>query len=99
MRVFCASKPSMAAVMISGVSFGGMSAFGPSRLTHLRVPAQGSAKDLPSSAGRCLAPPAEPLIAQIVYVSPDRSEEDGPWFEMPAVPAPAWQRKQALTIA
>jgi hypothetical protein len=24
MRVFCASKPSMAAAMISGVSFGGM---------------------------------------------------------------------------
>jgi hypothetical protein len=46
-----------------------------------------------------LAPPAEPLIAQIVYVSPDGSEEDGPRYELSAVPAPAWQRKQALTIA
>ena len=33
------------------------------------------------------------------YVSPDGSEEDGPRYELSAVPAPAWQRKQALTIA
>ena len=46
-----------------------------------------------------LAPPAEPLVAQIVYVSSDGSEEDGPRYELSAVPAPTWQRKQALTIA
>ena len=45
------------------------------------------------------APAVEPMIAQIVYVSPDGSEEDGPRYELSAVPAPAWQRKQALTIA
>src|ERR1035438_7475978 len=37
---FCSSNPRMAAVMISGVSFVGMSVLGPSRLTHLRVPLQ-----------------------------------------------------------
>ena len=46
-----------------------------------------------------VAPPAEPLVAQIVYVSPDGSEEDGPRYELSAVPASAWQRKQALPIA
>jgi hypothetical protein len=45
------------------------------------------------------ARPAEPMIAQIVYVSPDGSEEDGPRYELSAVPAPAWQRKQVLAIA
>ena len=45
------------------------------------------------------APAVEPMIAQIVYVSPDGSEEDGPRYELSAVPAPAWQRKQAPTIA
>ncbi len=45
------------------------------------------------------APAVEPMIAQIVYVSPDGSEEDGPRYELSVVPAPAWQRKQALTIA
>ena len=29
------------------------------------------------------ARPAEPMIAQIVYVSPDGSEEDGPRYELP----------------
>jgi len=40
------------------------------------------------------APAAEPLIIQIVYVSADGSEEDGPRIEVP-VPAAgrAWQRK------
>jgi hypothetical protein len=46
-----------------------------------------------------IAPAVEQMIAQIVYVSPDGSEEDGPRYELSAVPAPAWQRKQALTIA
>ena len=45
------------------------------------------------------APAVEQMIAQIVYVSPDGREEDGPRYELSAVPAPAWQRKQALTIA
>ena len=39
------------------------------------------------------------MVAQIVYVSQDGSEEDGPRYELSVVPAPAWQRKQAPTIA
>jgi hypothetical protein len=45
-----------------------------------------------------LAPPAEPLVAQIVYVSPDGSEEHGPRYELSAVPAPAWQRNRRRAL-
>jgi len=39
-------------------------------------------------------PPHEPLILQIVGVSPDGSKTDGPTFivPLPAVPGSIWQR-------
>jgi len=44
------------------------------------------------------APAVEPLVAQIVYISPDGSEEDGPRYELSAVPAPAWQRNRRRAL-
>jgi len=42
-----------------------------------------------------IAPPREPLILQIVGVSPDGSKTDGPTFivPLPATPDRDWQRR------